>query len=255
MVFKMLLKKFCGFDFCEEEAEEHWYEVYHHQKSLEQALQRPVGFVVAFADYWMNRLKRPNPLFLVDREHYEKTKESAMRDPLTGLYNRAFLRDYLEKEFDKIKRYPLTFSLLFLDVDHFKQFNDKFGHLGGDQILQKIARVLVACSRGSDLVVRYGGEEFVVVIYQTSGKMAYKVADRLRRRIEREVFNIQGVEEAIQVTVSGGLAISPTDAQDADQLLNQADEAMYLAKSRGRNRIYCYRDIQEHYLPSLSFAS
>ncbi|MBI1883296.1 MAG: GGDEF domain-containing protein [Chlamydiae bacterium] len=243
--FKTLLSQFCSLTLSEEEAEQHWYSILSHQKQLEEALSRPVGFTVALADYFMNRVRKIRGPVLIERDQYRRTQDCAIRDSLTGLYNRRFLKDYLEKEFDKSRRYPLAFSLLFLDVDHFKRLNDKWGHLVGDRVLQRIAKILSCYSRGADLVARFGGEEFVVVMSQTLGRVAMEVADRLRVHIKTQEFLIPGSKEIVHVTVSGGIATCPSDALDADELLRQADEALYMAKEEGRNRIIHHRDIPQ----------
>ncbi|MBI1869745.1 MAG: GGDEF domain-containing protein [Chlamydiae bacterium] len=241
--FKTLLNQFCALSFTEEEAEHHWYRILSHQKDLEQVLDRSVGFTVALTDYLMNTVKKVRGPVLVERDDFRKTEDFAIRDPLTNLYNRRFLKDYLDKEFDKIKRYPLAYSILFVDADRFKNLNDQFGHLAGDRVLQRIAKILSCYSRGSDLVARFGGEEFVVVMAQTLGRMAFDVAERLRRHIEFQEFTISGVKDPVHITVSGGIATYPSDATDADELLRQADEALYHAKVKGRNCIFHYRDI------------
>ena len=242
--FSALLNQFCSMSFSEEEAQVHWYQILSHQKQLEEILGRTVGFTVAMTDYIVNTIRKARNLMLIEKEHFQKTKESAIRDPLTRLYNRSFLRDYLEKEFVKAGRHSIVFSLLFLDVDYFKRINDEHGHLAGDEVLKHISKLLNASSRGSDLVARYGGEEFVIVMYQTLGRKAMDVAERLRKKIEAAEIKINSSGETIKVTVSGGIATCPYDANTPDELLKNADQALYYAKTKGRNRIYHCKDIE-----------
>ncbi len=243
--FKALLSQFCGFHFSEDEAREHWYCVTHHQKGLEETLARPIGFSVALADYFLNVLRKNREIFIVEPQDFIQMKDSAYQDSLTGLYNRRYLKDYLEKEFEKTKRYSIVFSILFLDIDRFKILNDQYGHACGDHVLKRVAEILKHSSRNSDLVARFGGEEFVVVMPQTLGRKTLEVAQRLRRNIESQVFDVPGVREPIRLTLSGGIATCPMDAKNYDELLHRADQAMYFAKTQGRNQIFHYRDISE----------
>lgn len=247
--FKNLLNQYCQLPFSDEDCQNHWINVLQHQKELEKTLGRHVGFLVALTDYTTNVLNKFQNLLLVDRDSYMKTKTWAMHDALTGLFNRAFFRDYLEKELDKANRYMISFSLLFLDIDHFKRLNDAYGHKAGDDVLQKVGKLLMNCSRSSDLVARYGGEEFVVLMSQATGRMAFEVADRLREEISQEDILIEGQELPIHITVSGGLTSCPMDSSDLDQLFQKADEALYDAKSLGRNRISLYSSVQRKSKP------
>lgn len=246
--FRALLNQFCSFHFSEDEAREHWYCILHHQKGLEETLARPVGFTVALSDYLLNVVRKNQELFLVEKSEYAQIKDSAYHDPLTGLYNRRYLKDYLEKEFEKARRYPIVFSILFLDIDHFKTLNDRFGHMCGDRILQNVAKIFKDFSRSSDLVARFGGEEFVIVMPQTLGRKTLEVAQRLRQHVEGKEFYFAGVKEPIRLTLSGGVATCPMDAKSFSELIQRADEAMYFAKSQGRNQIFHYRDVSEKVL-------
>lgn len=158
-------------------------------------------------------------------------------DPLTGLSNRRALDDSLESLFAMKDRYELTFSLCILDVDHFKRINDEFGHLEGDRVLQEVASLIDDCVRETDVVTRYGGEEFVILMPSTDLPGALIFAERIR----------ESIEQRMKVTVSGGVAqASATD--EPQTLLARADAALYRAKSRGRNCIYCHtgESVQEH---------
>ncbi|PQO46035.1 GGDEF domain-containing protein [Blastopirellula marina] len=150
-------------------------------------------------------------------------------DPLTGLSNRRALDDSLESLFAMKDRYELTFSLCILDVDHFKKINDEFGHLEGDRVLQEVASLIDNCVRETDVVTRYGGEEFVVLMPSTDLEGANMFAERVRF----------AADEQLKVTVSGGVA-QACASDEPKTLLARADAALYRAKGNGRNCIYSH---------------
>ena len=165
-------------------------------------------------------------------EEYAEVAEAARRDPLTGLFNvRAFHRA-LGEEIERTERTGSAFSLLMIDIDYLKRVNDRFGHLAGDRVLQKVARVLADQLRGIDTVARYGGEEFAVLLPETGNERALVVAERLRSRVAAS-----GHEELLDpVTISIGVATCPDDAVTPSDLLHKADVALYASKFNGRNR-------------------
>ncbi len=167
---------------------------------------------------------------------YEKTRTLSATDDLTGLANRRQFQDYLQREWAQSRRYHSHFSLLMLDIDHFKSYNDTHGHLKGDIVLKKVAALLLQNTRGIDLVARFGGEEFVLLLPKADKGGSLAVAKKLCRCIEAEYFN--GMEESQpeqKLTVSVGAATFPTDSTDVYELLNRADEALYQVKRNGRN--------------------
>jgi diguanylate cyclase (GGDEF)-like protein len=163
---------------------------------------------------------------------YAEVAEAARRDPLTGLFNvRAFHRA-LAEEIERAERTGSSFSLLMIDVDFLKRVNDRFGHLAGDQVLKRLAEVLINQVRGIDTVARYGGEEFAVLLPETGNERALVVAERLRSRVAAT-----GHEELLDpVTISIGVATCPDDAVTPTDLLHKADVALYASKFNGRNR-------------------
>jgi two-component system cell cycle response regulator len=175
---------------------------------------------------------------------YEDARRLATTDTLTGLLNRRAFLDAIERERARSDRHAFPLSLLLLDVDHFKRINDNRGHAAGDAVLQGVARVLVAVARKSDFVARWGGEEFVVGLPQTSDAGARVAAERVRRAVAAELHAVPDGGEPVQVTVSVGVA-SATAPWSMDQLVNAADAAMYAAKVRGRDRIEVAADIDE----------
>lgn len=161
----------------------------------------------------------------------------AIRDGLTGLYNQRYFREFLEMEVARAPRRNHTFSLIFLDVDHFKTFNDTHGHIEGDRILCQIAELLLTRFRKMDLVARYGGEEFVILLPETPAETALALAEETRRAIADHPFEGGETQPAGRITVSMGVASFPGDGADADTLLRKADAALYQAKTGGRNRV------------------
>lgn len=148
-------------------------------------------------------------------------------DPLTGVHNRRGLDESLKLMFAMLTRYKKPFSILMLDIDHFKQINDRFGHVRGDQVLRDLADAMVQAARDADVVARYGGEEFSIVLPETTLEGACEFADRLRNKISA----------SLSVTVSVGVAQARAD-DSASTLLDVADSALYAAKSDGRNCVY-----------------
>jgi diguanylate cyclase (GGDEF)-like protein len=169
---------------------------------------------------------------------FQKTRELMQRDDLTNLYNRRYFFERLEREVYRARRYGRTLSLLMVDIDHFKNFNDTYGHLRGDSALARIARLLETNLRKADLVARYGGEEFLALLPETSKDDAAKVGDKLRSETAKLDFNDDAPHLGpAQLTITVGVASMPTDTDDALVLLDFADKALYFGKARGRNQV------------------
>lgn len=159
----------------------------------------------------------------------------ASHDGLTGVYNRRTFDIILADEFDRASRYGRELSLLVMDIDHFKQVNDTYGHVAGDQILIEFAQEISKQLRGVDLLARYGGEEFVVILPETSMEMALLIAERIRKSIEEQQY--QANDDIIRITTSAGVCSYPDQANTAEELIHHADSALYEAKQTGRNRV------------------
>lgn len=179
-------------------------------------------------------------IMLLDRtgmvEQIAQLEKLAVTDPLTGLYNRRFLEPRLEEELSRSQRHDKQFSLIMADLDNFKYYNDICGHPAGDKALRKVATALRRAAREMDVVVRYGGEEFCLILPVTGVKEAAFVAERLRRTIEAEVFPGETNLPLGRLTISLGIATYPEDGDTLQQLLTAADLALYRAKELGRNR-------------------
>lgn len=172
-----------------------------------------------------------------------KLKVLASTDGLTRLYNRRYIDQVIDREANSRNRYQDPFSVILLDVDHFKHFNDQHGHDGGDKALQKIAQILTQSARGTDFVGRYGGEEFIVLLTNTPPEHALLFAERIRARIEESQLDLETGRATL--TISAGVAgVSATDMSvTGRELIISADKALYAAKNAGRNTIMNFDDI------------
>lgn len=175
-------------------------------------------------------------LALMNIQKFEEVKQQTFVDDLTGLYNSRYLRYALANSILRCKDHGKKFSVLFIDVDHFKTINDAHTHLVGSEFLVTIGKTIKNAVRRIDPVFRYGGDEFVVILNDTALEGAKEIAERIRKNIERRVFVIRS--QRIQTTVSVGIATYPDHAAERDDLLRMADEAMYSAKRTSRNAVH-----------------
>jgi diguanylate cyclase (GGDEF)-like protein len=169
---------------------------------------------------------------LANAHRYEEALARAQRDSLTGLANHGHFWSSLDLEFHRAIRYQREFSVVMIDVDHFKAFNDRFGHLVGDRVLMQVAELIAERCRATDLAARYGGEEFGILLPETPLEGAASFAEKIRQAIENQSF---GVDHS--VTVSAGVASYPEDGQTTAEIVKVADQYLYRAKSEGRNRV------------------
>jgi len=169
------------------------------------------------------------------RQQNEELERQSASDSLTGLSNRRILTQRLSEELLRAQRQSHSFTVLMLDVDHFKKYNDAHGHPAGDEVLKKVANILRNCTRAGDCTARYGGEEFAVLLSGKGGDTALQLAERIRERVAAEDF-VGGT-----VTISGGIAEFPAHGHTAEAVISSADEALYEAKRGGRNRVVCAR--------------
>ncbi|MFN3880236.1 MAG: diguanylate cyclase [Nitrincola lacisaponensis] len=162
-------------------------------------------------------------------------RESSLKDAMTGLRNRRFLEEYAETLISQCKRRKVPMTLLMMDLDYFKPVNDTYGHDAGDQVLRELAVILQDNVRESDLVIRYGGEEFLIVLLETDAEAALLVAEKIRSAVEKHKFKVGGT--SLSKTISAGLADYPNDGQAFWQVLKFADVSLYAAKEGGRNQV------------------
>ncbi len=170
-------------------------------------------------------------------ENYRRSLSLALTDELTGLYNRRYLNAHLDELIERVNQEGTGVALLAFDIDYFKQVNDSHGHAAGDDVLRELAARALSTVRSVDLVARVGGEEFVVVMPETGLAIAAAVAERLRLAIAGDPFIIRSSGERLPVTVSIGATTTIAGGDDRHRLLERADEALYAAKSAGRNRV------------------
>ena len=230
--------------FSPEDAKCFWEEIARHHTDLTRLLGRDVGLRVAVCDYFTNlHPKMRNPI-IVEVQVLLQKEQGALVDELTGLYNRRYFNDAIAREVERYKRFGQRFSLVMLDVDHFKRFNDTYGHSAGDEALKTVAEALKNTARSFDHVVRYGGEEFALILPHTDSEQAFAAAERLRKAIACCPVSVNGQDVTINASLGTATfpeAVSythlafPEDAINGRELVNRADEALYEAKET-RNR-------------------
>ncbi|MCM8795853.1 MAG: sensor domain-containing diguanylate cyclase [Candidatus Omnitrophica bacterium] len=179
-------------------------------------------------------------LAIENSQLFELTVYSSHTDHLTDLWNHGYFQYLLQTELEKAKANNQPLSLIMLDMDDFKVYNDKFGHQAGDRLLKELATLLKAQSRKMDFVCRYGGEEFTIILPQTTKKEAFLLAERLRENIKDHPFTHEEILPAKRLTVSLGVATFPEDGNSPSELISASDKALYQAKQKGKNTTVVY---------------
>lgn len=236
-VYAALIFLLCHLRFDAAEARAHWERIVGHRSMLEQQTSGPVDPRVALVSYFLQVNRQLEHPIVIELKLLEKTRECAYRDALTGLHNYRFFTETLPDEIRRADRYNLPLSLLMIDVDDFKPYNDACGHAAGNEVLVEIAGLIRSSVRRIDVAARYGGEEFTVVLPSTPKTGARLVAERIREAVERATFPGEERLPRGRITVSIGLATWPADARDLGEFLRRADRAMYDAKSNGKNQV------------------
>jgi two-component system cell cycle response regulator len=178
---------------------------------------------------------------LGEREsQFEKVTELATKDGLTGVFNHRYFSTHLAERFEKAKQTGEPLSLILIDIDNYKEFNDRYGHQQGDLVIQQLAHLLVNLTRRSDLVARYGGDEFAVLLSRTDRELALQIAERIRVAFEQKPLSRFRGEGHLTGTCSVGVAtyVGNNFATPQD-LIQQSDTALYQAKRNGRNQVFC----------------
>jgi diguanylate cyclase (GGDEF)-like protein len=168
------------------------------------------------------------------KQRMTELEKLAMFDELTKLPNRRYVEERLEDFMNDFMRHKLRFGVIFMDIDHFKSFNDTYGHVAGDKVLKIVANTLLGASRVSDVVGRWGGEEFVALIKNVNMKTIETIAERYRLLVESSSFELNG--ESLSVTISIGATLAK-QGDTKESIIKRADELMYISKQRGRNRL------------------
>ena len=205
--------------------------------------RQPLGLLVlssrernAFAQVETQPLESVADVFasaIQNANYIQRVKQLAYLDGLTGIFNRRYFETRITEEIERARRYGNNMAAMIIDVDRFKSLNDDFGHLLGDEVLRQVSSLLAQQIRKTDVVCRYGGEEFVILLPQTTAEQALLVAEKLRRAVE--TWQFPGVSRP--VTISGGVSIFPDQGNTRDQLVQAADKALYVAKESGRNKM------------------
>jgi diguanylate cyclase (GGDEF)-like protein len=209
-----------------------------HQARLEQGLGRPVGLKSAALDLLENIEQALKLQEGGSQPSYWQLEQMAFRDQLTGLRNFRFFSNRLPEELQRAKRYRHQLSLVMVDIDYFKKFNDTHGHQAGNVALNHLAGILSNTVRETDIVARYGGEEFALILPETTKRLAAEMAQRVRHNVEASPVAVAGHHH--RITISLGLATFPRDCYSFEQLVECADKALYQSKQAGRNRVTIY---------------
>lgn len=214
-----------------EEAKKLFIEIISHYKNLNNILQRDVGLVVASLDYLTNIVNILSEPKIIEEEKSNVLSEMATIDELTELYLRDVFDVVLAKEISESKRSHRKLSLLMIDIDDFKKVNDTYGHQKGDEVLKTIGKFLNNNIREMDMAARYGGEEIVILMPNTTVNQAFKIADKMRENISKLTF------DDFSVKVSIGVSQTDDNVNSAMKLIETADKALYKAKNSGKNRV------------------
>jgi diguanylate cyclase (GGDEF)-like protein len=230
--YSRLMAALINIELAETDAQATFIELLEHHQKMEADIGRRTDLRVAAMDYLLVHPEVvPSPT-IVDHNMLQLTQRLAAVDELTGLFNRRFLETYLAKELNRAQRYEQVFAVLFLDLDDFKLINDSLGHAVGDRVLAGLGKQITDMLRHEDFAARYGGEESTIVLPQTTIEGAVAFGERLRTALHEQEF-----VPDVAVTFSAGVAAYPRDGVSADEILRQADAALYDAKLTGKDRI------------------
>ncbi len=221
-----LTKVIFGLEIDESEILEHWTKIFSLKKEMPSYDIRVIAF-----DYFLNSKLISNPK-VIEIEKFFEFLEFSFQDHKTFAYNYYMLKILGNYEIERIKRYGGSFSIFMIDLDNFKTYNDIYGHQFGDEILGEFSRIVLSCIRRSDILFRYGGDEFVVFLPETKRIGARVVAERVRENVY-ESFKSKNID----ITVSIGIAVYPFDGETFDDIISFADKMMYFSKKSGKNRV------------------
>jgi diguanylate cyclase (GGDEF)-like protein len=241
-VYVVLIFVLTHLDFTPARAREHWGRVLRQWRKLNQTLSPPVDLRVAVLHYFIRTQKKLRNPAIVELRILRRTQDSVVTDELTRLHNFRYFQERLPTEVRRAEREGKPLTLLMVDIDDFKAFNDTRGHLAGNVALRRVAATLKRAVRDTDDVARYGGEEFAILLPATPKLGALKAAEKVCRTVERARIGEGDAPHEKPLTVSIGLASLPGDAADVDTLIDRADRALYVAKSQGKNCVRPFSD-------------
>jgi len=239
-VYAALLLILTHLPFEESDARRHWEAILKHRRTLAQTLQREVGLRVAVLDYFVNVNRQLTSPRIIDLSLQERQEPASPLDAQTGLWNARHFLSSLQKESRRAKRYELDLCVVYLDIDDFREINQRHGELVGDILLREVAILLKNKIRDIDQAARLAGEEFGLILPETERMGAFLVAERIRKEVERHFLRRDIDGRPISMTMTLGLAKYPEDAAVADRLVQRAEEAMHQAKARGGNSVGVY---------------
>ncbi len=239
-IYRNLFFVLANLDLFPRRAKTHWRKLLQEWEELSRAMGRTVDLRVAALHFLLQTQKKLKNPTVVEIRFLQKAQGSAIRDELTRVYNYRYFRDRIDQEIKRVSRFGVSLSLLMVDVDDFKKFNDHNGHLAGNAALRKLAYVFRKCVRDVDVVCRYGGEEFAIILPSTPKSGALNVAEKIRQSVEKAPIPGAESQPKKKVTVSIGVATVPMDATHPVKLVERADAALYKAKAAGKNRVETY---------------
>ncbi|MBN2739193.1 MAG: GGDEF domain-containing protein [Spirochaetales bacterium] len=236
-IYSKLFFEYSQLEIAEEDAREFFKNTIQSKARLEDKLSQELDFRVVFLDYLIRNISQIHQATeprIIEEKIFMNLNKLILKDELTGLYNYRHYEKQLQKEFALALRHSHSFCLIIFDLDDFKYYNDTYGHDQGNVVLRRVAKIIGENARSSDIVCRYGGEEFALILPQTEKNGALVLAEKIRKAVAMEEF----VE---QVTISGGIAGFPNDTQQRNRtLFSLADKALYKSKEMGKNRITLY---------------
>lgn len=227
-----------------EEGEDHWKGIMEHKRRMQDALGRDVAFRVAALDYLTTEAGVLCGAHLIARPEFESILSHVNVDEVSGVYSRRYLNTQLTRELSRARRYGNSLSMLLIDLDGFKGVNDQLGHLEGDTLLRKVGRLLRDTTRQADSVCRFGGDEFAVLLPETTAPEAYRTAERVSKAVATLTVPSEN-GEAGPLTLSIGGATFPVDCEEAEELLALADQMCLDAKRAGKNCVRLYSQGRE----------
>lgn len=241
-VYKEMLLMMTGKHFGAELSKRYWSGAVSHRHKIFKAEFVERGFRPALMDYLRHFTGELTDPRIIEGDYLYNITRSSVTDGLTGLYNQTYFKKLLQKTINNQRRTgDNIFALVLLDLDHFKQYNDRCGHLQGDEALRICAGIIMKNLREGDIAVRYGGEEFALLLPDLDRHNAFSVADRIRKDIESHHFPKQELLESGTLTISGGISLYPASGETPDEIIQTADKELYKAKER-RNCIYSFSD-------------
>lgn len=240
IAYSELLHLLCHLEFTTAVAKEHFNAILQLRTEMANSLNSIVDLRVALMHYFLYEAEKLDRHKVVDIQFFDQIQESVLKDDLTGLFNFRYLKSQLPQELHRAKRYGATVSVIIFDIDDFKNYNDNHGHIAGNEVLKIFSEVLTNTIRGMDSAVRYGGEEFILILPATRKEGAIMVYERVQKALCEASIKHAASQPLGTLSASAGIATFPSDAHEPEKLLEHADAAMYMAKNTGKNRCHCY---------------